>query len=75
MNDEVIGCNGYRVDQAMLEGIMNGLEVNEEVELLLSRDEILFSVNVKITNYTRPQFILTPTNSVEAAAKFNYWLR
>ncbi len=75
VNDEVIGCNGYRVDQAMLEGIMNGLEVNEEVELLLSRDEILFSVNVKITNYTRPQFILTPTNSVEEAAKFNYWLR
>ena len=75
VNDEVIGCNGYRVDQAMLDGIMNGLEVNEEVELLLSRDEILFSVNVKITNYTRPQFILTPTNSVEEAAKFNYWLR
>ncbi len=75
VDDEVIGCNGYRVDQAMLEGIMNGLEVNEEVELLLSRDEILFSVKVKITNYTRPQFILTPTNSVEEAAKFNYWLR
>jgi predicted metalloprotease with PDZ domain len=75
VNDEVIGCNGYRVDQAMLDGIINGLEVNEEVELLLSRDEILFSVNVKITNYTRPQFILTPTNSVEEAAKFNYWLR
>ena len=75
LDDEVIGCNGYRVDQAMLEGIMNGLEVNEEVELLLSRDEILFSVKVKITNYTRPQFILTPTNSVEEAAKFNYWLR
>ena len=75
VNDEVIGCNGYRVDQAMLDGIMNGLEVNEEVELLLSRDDILFSVKVKITNYTRPQFILTPTNSVEEAAKFNYWLR
>ena len=75
VNDEVIGCNGYRVDQAMLDGIMNGLAVNEEVELLLSRDDILFSVKVKITNYTRPQFILTPTNSVEEAAKFNYWLR
>ena len=75
VDDEVIGCNGYRVDQAMLEGIMNGLEVNEEVELLLSRDEILFSVKVKITNYTRPQFILTPTNSTEEAMKFNYWLR
>ena len=75
VNDEVIGCNGYRVDQAMLDGIMNGLEVNEEVELLLSRDDILFSVKVKITNYTRPQFILTPTNSAEEAAKFNYWLR
>ena len=75
VNDEVIGCNGYRVDQAMLDGIMNGLEVNEEVDLLLSRDEILFSVKVKITNYTRPQFILTPSNSMEEATKFNYWLR
>jgi hypothetical protein len=48
---------------------------NEEVDLLLSRDEILFSVKVKITNYTRPQFILTPSNNLEEAAKFNYWLR
>jgi hypothetical protein len=59
----------------MLDGIMNGLEVNEEVELLLSRDDILFSVKVKITNYTRPQFILTPSNNLEEATKFNYWLR
>jgi len=75
VNDEVIACNGYRVDQAMFDAMMNGLALNEEAEVLLSRDEILFSSRVKITNYTRPQFFMTPTNNPTENFKFNYWLR
>jgi predicted metalloprotease with PDZ domain len=75
VNDEVIACNGYRVDQAMFDAMMNGLALNEEAEVLLSRDEILFSLRVKITNYTRPQFFMTPTNNPSENLKFNYWLR
>jgi len=51
------------------------LALNEEAEVLLSRDEILFSSRVKITNYTRPQFFMTPTNNTTENLKFNYWLR
>ena len=75
VNDEVIACNGYRVDQAMFDAMMNGLALNDEAEVLLSRDEILFSTRVKITNYTRPQFLMAPTNNSSESLKFNYWLR
>lgn len=75
VNDEVVGCNGYRVDQAMFDAMMNGLAADDEVEVLVARDELLFSIDVKITNYTRPQFFITPSNTVDELAKFNYWLR
>lgn len=75
VNDEVVGCNGYRVDQAMFDAMMNGLVTDDEVEVLVARDELLFSIDVKITNYTRPQFFITPSNTVDELAKFNYWLR
>jgi hypothetical protein len=51
------------------------LALNDEAEVLLSRDEILFSTRVKITNYTRPQFLMVPTNNSSESLTFNYWLR
>jgi len=75
VNDEVVGCNGFRVDQAMFDAMINGLVTDDEVEVLVARDELLFSIDVKITNYTRPQFFVTPSNTVDELAKFNYWLR
>jgi predicted metalloprotease with PDZ domain len=75
VNDEIIACNGFRVDQGSLEGTMNALKENEQVELLINRDDILFSTNVKIFTYEKPQFSFTTTKNEEKKALRNYWLR
>lgn len=75
VNDEIIGCNGYRVDQKSLEATMNALNENDDIELLVSRDEILFSVRVNMTTYTRPQFKLAVDERFPKQELINYWLR
>jgi predicted metalloprotease with PDZ domain len=73
VGDEIIGCNAYRVDQGMLEGMMNGMDNLESCELLIARDEKLFSVQVTIHPYKKQQFLLTKTSSNEK--RLHYWLR
>jgi predicted metalloprotease with PDZ domain len=75
VGDEIIGCNGFRVNQAMLEGIMNGLNISETAELLVAREEKLFSVKVKMTNFRKPQFQFQQEVSSKNESLFNYWLR
>lgn len=73
VGDEIIGCNAYRVDQSMLEGMLNGLSNFEACDLLIARDELLFSVHVTIRNFKKPQFLLTKSSSNEK--RLHYWLR
>lgn len=73
VGDEIIGCNAYRVDQSMLEGMLNGLNNLEGCDLLIARDELLFSVHVTIRNFKKPQFLLTKSSSNEK--RLHYWLR
>lgn len=75
VNDEIIACNGFRFNQGSLESTMNALKENEKVELLLSRDDILFSVNVKIAAFEKPYFTFTTTKNEDKKALRNYWLR
>ena len=75
VGDEIVGCNGFRVDQGMLEGMMNGLNTSETAELLIAREEKLFSVKVKITNYRKPQFQFQQEVGGKNEALYNYWLR
>jgi predicted metalloprotease with PDZ domain len=75
VGDEIVGCNGFRVDQGMLEGMMNGLNTSETAELLLAREEKLFSVKVKMTNIRRPQFQFQEAVGSKNEQLFNYWLR
>jgi predicted metalloprotease with PDZ domain len=75
VNDEIIACNGFRVNQGSLESTMNALKENEQVELLLSRDDVLFSVNVKIAAFEKPYFTFTTTKNEDKKALRNYWLR
>jgi predicted metalloprotease with PDZ domain len=73
VNDEVIGCNGYRVSKADIEGIMRGISEGDELDLLISRDEILFAVNFTMTNYTKPRYLFNLTNEENKLRA--YWLR
>ena len=73
VNDEIIGCNGYRVDRSDIEGVMRGLEDGEELQLVISRDDVLFSVDFIMTNRFKPKFFLNKTN--DKTKLLNYWLR
>jgi predicted metalloprotease with PDZ domain len=75
VNDEVIGCNGFRVDQADFDGMVNSANTGDEVSVLVARDELLFELKVKITAYERPQYKLTPIDSPKTNALKEFWLR
>jgi predicted metalloprotease with PDZ domain len=72
-NDEIIGYNGYRVDQSAVEQWLNGLAAGQSFKLLVSRDEKLFELAFTMTNYAKMQFQLSLPK--ESNSKVNYWLR
>jgi predicted metalloprotease with PDZ domain len=75
VGDEIVGCNSYRVDQAMLEAMMSGLGTAETADLLIAREEKLFSVKVRMTNFRKPNFQLVKQSNDKPTANFMYWLR
>ena len=75
VGDEIVGCNGNRVDQSMFEAMMAGLNTAETAELLLARDEKLFSVKVRMTNFRKLAFQLVKQSETKNETLYNYWLR
>ena len=75
VNDEVIACMNYRVDKAMLDGLMNGAAIGDEFELTISRDKLIRKVVVKITGQKRSSFIFTNRHTDASLPLYNYWLR
>ena len=75
VNDEIIGCNGYRIDQGALEQFTAGLSSGEKFDLLISRDEVLMNLSVTMTDYYKPQFLFKKTSDAQGEKLRNYWLR
>ena len=75
VGDEIVGCNSYRVDQAMLEAMMSGLGTAETADLLIAREEKLLAVKVRMTNFRKPNFQLVKQSNEKPSANFMYWLR
>lgn len=73
VGDEIIGCNGMRVDQQTFENFLSSLLVGEYMELIVSRDDVIFNLQTKMQAYEKPSFkfeMMSPSNE-----KFYYWLR
>ena len=75
VNDELIGCNGYRVDQTDFEQFVNGVENGAQFKILVSRDDILYELSVKMTMYDRPQYQFKVLEDDAKAKLRKYWLR
>ncbi len=75
VNDEIIGCNGYRVNQSSFEGMINSALEGQVLDVLISRDELLLEIKVKITNYERPSYKFIPIDALKTNYLKNYWLR
>lgn len=73
VGDEIIACNGIRVDQNTFDNFISSLFAGEYVELIVAREEIVLNLQGKMATYERPSFrfeTMTPSNE-----KFYYWLR
>lgn len=75
VNDEIIGCNGYRVNKADLEDVINRLNAGEKMNLLVSRDDVLLEIVVTLSNYEQVQYDFEPKLDAASEPLFNYWLR
>lgn len=75
VNDEIIGCNGFRVSQGDFEGMMNSMNAGQTANVLIARDELLLEVVVKMTNYERPSYKFVPMDDAKTNALKEYWLR
>lgn len=75
VNDEVIACNGFRVDQQAFETFLTTLEQGTELNLLIARDEILYELKAVISMYNKPQFKFGFSTDSQKIALRNYWLR
>ncbi len=73
VGDEVLICDGYRVDKGMLEGMLNSLSAGESMQLTVARDEKVFQVKFIMKNYTKPQFSIQIKDA--NAPLLTYWLR
>ena len=73
VGDEIIGCDGFRIDKSGLENKYNNLQPGVSMELLLSLDGKLFSTKCVMKTYAKPQFSLQ-IKDVNAPL-LTYWLR
>lgn len=73
VGDEVLICNGYRINKDMLEGMLNSLSSGESMMLTVARDEKVFQVKFIMKNYTKAQFSIQIKDA--NAPLLTYWLR
>jgi hypothetical protein len=59
----------------MLDGMINSLTIGETAELLVARDENLFSVKIRMTNYRKPTFKFEKQTNSKYETEYNFWLR
>lgn len=73
VGDEILACNGLRVDKTTLDNFLLTLIAGEYCEIIVAREEIIFNLTVTMEAYEKPSYKLemqTPSNE-----KFYYWLR
>jgi predicted metalloprotease with PDZ domain len=75
VNDEIIGYNGFRVDQSTLESFLSSLDVGENMKLLVSRDQILLELTVVMSEFERPQFSFKGSTQIDKEKLRKYWFR
>ena len=59
VNDEIIGCNGFRVEKNAFDAFINGSVTGDVLSVLYSRDNQLYSTDIEVKNYESPRFDFT----------------
>ncbi len=75
VNDEIIGCNNFRVDKGDFDSFLSGLAPGEEINILFAREDRLFGTDLIMTEYDRPRFEYAVIEGDKNAEKlFQFWL-
>jgi len=75
VNDEIIGCNGYRVDKSNFENMLQTLNEGDKISILVSRDDVLYELKVEMLNYERPQYQFILLDDEKTKSLQNAWLK
>ena len=75
VNDEIIGCNGYRVNKKALDTFFKNSKENEVFEILFSRENQMYSAEIVVKKYEAPKFKYTISSDKKTQDKFNFWLK
>jgi predicted metalloprotease with PDZ domain len=76
VNDEIIAINNLRADANSFQRILNNYKLNDEIELLITRDNLLQNIRVKLLPSILTEFKITvpDTNNVSAKKLRDFWL-
>ncbi|MDG1347012.1 MAG: hypothetical protein P8P77_05295 [Crocinitomicaceae bacterium] len=75
VGDEVIAIDNYRIDGGSYGEMLSKFGLNDTFELLISRDNILYTLKGKMSEITTPRFILELDADFTNKKLTNYWLR
>lgn len=73
--DEIIAVDAIRVDQRAMKELSESLKTGDELNMLISRDNILYEIRLFITNYEQPSFKLSKMTSSTEKLLRDFWLR
>ncbi len=74
-NDEIVGINGLRATKSGWDALINGMEVGDKAQVLISRDEVLMEVTLVMQSAEKPEFDFSANNEARAEKLRSYWLR
>jgi len=78
-NDEIIACNGIRMNKTDLERLVENTKVGDTLQILVSRDNVLLDIPLVLTQYERPKyqvaFATKQENTDRQERLHKYWLR
>lgn len=75
VNDEIIALNGYRVNSNTFSSKLGTAEVGDEIELLISRDNIIKTYTITLGPSKRESYKYDTKFSDQNRKNFKYWLR
>lgn len=72
VNDEIIGIDGYRMNQSEIESFLTSLSNGEQLNLLIAREDQLLEIKAVMTSYERPSYKFVIDKKTKL---FHYWMR
>ena len=73
--DEIIAIDNYRVDGGSVNELISGYKLGDSFDVLISRDNILFTLKGQVKESTTPRFYLEVDSKFGNKNLTEYWLR